>query len=351
MTSLELRNISATSKTGAKLRNISLKVEEGDYIVLLGPTGSGPTEVLQVIAGLLKVDSGEILLNGREITDLPPEDRNVSMVFEQFNLFPHMSVLDNLLYSARVRREDIAQKEKVAEEIISMVRLDGREDAISRELSGGMQQRVGVARAVVASSEILLLDQPYRALDAKIRAELRMEVRNIVKGLNLSCVHSTHETEEAMLVADKVAIFKDGHLEQFGTPEEIFDNPATAFVASFLAESNNWDVREMGEKVRISEQVALDYDRENYSGDYSKVIIRQHAIDLFFDEDPPEGWSSYEGTITKIRLLGESIRITVRVGDVDFIVRELINPNLRTVDRLEGQRVVLGFPVEEVRLY
>ena len=190
MTKIVLENVNAKHKSGANLIDVSMLIEDGEYVAVLGPTGSGPSELLKVIAGLLPITSGKIFFDGIDVSDLPPEDRHIGMVFEQFNLFPHLSVMDNLLYGPRMRRSNIEKKTKVASEIINMVRLNGREDAISRELSGGMQQRVGIARALVADSQLLLLDQPYRALDAKIRAEMRLEVRNIVKGIGISCLHS-----------------------------------------------------------------------------------------------------------------------------------------------------------------
>ena len=352
MTQIRLKNISTSHKSGAELKNVDMIVEEGEYIAVLGPTGSGPSEILKVVAGLLNISAGNVYFNDKEVTDLPPEDRNISMVFEQFNLFPHLSVLDNLLYGPRMRKANIPEKMKVAEEIISMVRLDGREQAISRELSGGMQQRVGVARAIVAGADILLLDQPYRALDAKIRAEMRLEIRNIVKGLKLSCIHSTHETEEAMLVADRIAIFNDGRLEQIGTPEEVFNSPKSEFVASFLAESNVWNTEIVNGLVKIDDNIVINYDKLKYPNpQYSKLVIRQHAIDLFFETSPPQDWIDLDGKIIKVRLLGEFIRISVLVENTIFIIRELLNPDLRNPLDLVDRDVIIAFPLDEVKLF
>jgi ABC-type Fe3+/spermidine/putrescine transport system ATPase subunit len=261
--------------------------------------------------------------------------------------------MDNLLYGPRMRRSDIEKKKKVASEIINMVRLNGREDAISRELSGGMQQRVGIARALVADAQLLLLDQPYRALDAKIRAEMRLEVRNIVKGIGISCLHSTHETEEAMLVADKIAIFNEGKLEQIGTPEEVFNFPKTEFVASFLAESNIWDVEIKDGKLILENQFTINYNSELFPDDnYSKMILRQHSMDLFSAEDQiPKNWNGFHGKVTRVRLLGEFIRITVDVDGKEFITRELLNPDLRDPLLLVDKELWVGFPIDEVKLF
>lgn len=352
MTKIILDEIIAKHKSGAKLDNVSFEIQSGEYIAVLGPTGAGPSEILKVIAGLLPIQGGRIFFDEKDISQLPPEDRGIGMIFEQFLLFPHLSVLDNLLYGPRMCREDIEEKTKIAEEIISMVRLDGRENAISRELSGGMQQRVGVARAIVAGAKILLLDQPYRALDAKIRAEMRIEVRNIVKNLGLTAVHSTHETEEAMLLADKVAIFNNGKLEQFDTPTKVFDHPKTEFVASFLAESNVWDIKTKDGVVFLKD-IEIKYDMNEYPSEkYSRLVLRQHAIDLFFsNEKIPKEWNKFLSTITKVRLLGEFIRISVEVDGTEFIVRDLLNPELNDPLQLVGKQISIAFPIHEVKLF
>lgn len=353
MTKIVLENVNAKHKSGANLIDVSMLIEDGEYVAVLGPTGSGPSELLKVIAGLLPITSGKIFFDGNDVSDLPPEDRHVGMVFEQFNLFPHLSVMDNLLYGPRMRRSDIEKKTKVAREIINMVRLNGREDAISRELSGGMQQRVGIARALVADAKLLLLDQPYRALDAKIRAEMRLEVRNIVKGIGISCLHSTHETEEAMLVADKIAIFNEGRLEQIGTPEEVFNFPKTEFVASFLAESNIWDVKIKNDQIVLEDKFTLDYNPDLFPNDnYSRMVLRQHSIDLFSEERQiPKNWNGFHVKVTKVRLLGEYIRITVDMDGTEFIARELLNPDLRDPLLLVDKEMWIGFPVDEVKLF
>ncbi len=353
MTRILLENVSAEHKSGANLIDVSMLVEDGEYVAVLGPTGSGPSELLKVIAGLLPVTTGKIFLDEKDVSDLPPEDRHIGMVFEQFNLFPHLSVMDNLLYGPRMRRSDIEKKKKIAAEIINMVRLNGREDAISRELSGGMQQRVGIARALVADSQLLLLDQPYRALDAKIRAEMRLEVRNIVKGIGISCLHSTHETEEAMLVADKIAIFNAGRLQQIGTPEEVFNFPNTEFVASFLAESNIWDIEIKDNVIILDNTLNIKYNADLFPEDkYSRMVLRQHSIDLFSEKDQiPNDWNGFHGKITRVRLLGEFIRITVNVEGKEFIIRELLNPDLRDPLLLVDKELWVGFPVDEVKLF
>ncbi len=352
MTKIIFEHVSARDKSGSHLDGVSMIIEDGDYVAVLGPTGAGPSELLKVVAGLIPLTSGKLIFDHKEVTTLPPEDRYVGMIFEQFNLFPHLSVIDNILYGPRMRRMDLNERRKVAEEIISMVRLDGRENAVSRELSGGMMQRVGIARAIVAGAKILLLDQPYRALDAKIRAEMRLEIRNLVKGLKLTAIHSTHETEEAMLVADKIAIFNNGKLEQFGTPEEVFNNPTSEFVATFLAETNVWDIDNINETSIEVGSLNIKYNPNSYSGEYSRIGVRQHAIDIFVSEDDiPSSWNRFEGIITKVRLLGEFIRITVNVDGTTVVIRELLNPTLEHLSKMIGTKIWIAFSINEVKLF
>jgi ABC-type Fe3+/spermidine/putrescine transport system ATPase subunit len=322
MSGIELKNVVASLNGVTVLDNISLKVEKGEYVSLLGPSGEGPSLLLKLISGLLPITSGTVLIDGQNVTDAPPEDRYVGFVFEQFNLFPHLTVLGNLLYGPRMRREDLELKTKVAREIISMVRLDGRETAIPRELSGGMQQRVGIARAVTAGAQILLLDQPYRALDAKIRTEMRYEIREIVKELGLTALHATHDTEEAMVTADRIAVFSKGRLEQIDTPENIFTNPKSPFVATFMAESNQYDVRITSNSIQL---FGIDFPIQTKIKGDATAIIQQEAVRLYLEE-PDQKDNIAKGQIINIRLLGEFIRFTVQLSDGTSITsRELLS--------------------------
>jgi ABC-type Fe3+/spermidine/putrescine transport system ATPase subunit len=322
MAEIKLESVTVRDKGKIVLDNVSLTIESGEYVALLGPTGSGPSHLLEVIAGLLPVDSGTVYINNKDVTLMPPEDRKIGFVFEQFNLFPHLSVLDNLLYGPRMRDEDLEVKTRIAREIIGMVRLDGRENALTKELSGGMQQRVGVARAITAGAEILLLDQPYRALDAKIREEMRSEIRDLVKELGLTALHATHEKEEAMITADRIAVFSDGKLLQIDAPQEIFNNPTSNFVAQFLANSNQYT----GQFVDgIFQADGIQFQLEKSNPDLRQILIREQDISISIK--PLEGVNVFEGTIVKTRLLGEFIRFTIQISSITMVCRELLSLN------------------------
>ncbi len=347
MTSIELENVIIEVNGNRLLNDISFKVENSEYIGLLGPSGEGPSVILKAIAGLLPLSSGRILIDGNDVTHTPPEDRHVGFVFEQFNLFPHMTVLNNLLFGPRMRREDIELKTRVAKEIISMVRLDGREEAISSELSGGMQQRVGVARAVTAGAKILLLDQPYRALDAKIRTEMRFEIREIVKELKLTAMHATHETEEAMITADRIAVFNKGNLEQIDTPENIFSKPNSLFVATFLAESNVYESFVESGLARIG-KLNLNIGT-NLKGKFW-LVIRQQAVRLSIEK--PTGNNVFKGKITTIRLLGEFIRFVINVGNhFKIISKELLAIRWKNPYQLMGKSIYVKIADSDIFAY
>lgn len=222
----------------AALSDVNLRIETGEYAVLLGPSGCGKTTLLKSIAGILEPDSGSIFIGGANITKLPPEDRDIGFVFQDYALFPHLTVLQNTMYGPLVRGRQYKEVERTAHEMLELVGLAVRYDSFPRELSGGMKQRLGLARALTTGSPLLLLDEPLSALDAKIGAELRFEIRKMVKDLKLTAIHVTHNQEEAMAVADKIIVMRHGRIMQVGTPSEVYYNPSSLFVASFLGEAN-----------------------------------------------------------------------------------------------------------------
>lgn len=346
MAEIKLESVTVRDKGKIVLDNVSLTIESGEYIALLGPTGSGPSHLLEVIAGLLPVDSGEVYINNKNVTLTPPEDRKIGFVFEQFNLFPHLSVLDNLLYGPRMRDEDLEAKTRIAREIIGMVRLEGRENALTRELSGGMQQRVGVARAITAGAEILLLDQPYRALDAKIREEMRSEIRDLVKELGLTALHATHEKEEAMITADRIAVFSDGKLLQIDAPQEIFSNPTSNFVAQFLANSNQYTGDLVDNKLRVD---GIEFTLEDPNPELKQILIREQDVSMSIEKI--EGTNVFDGKIVKTRLLGEFVRFTIHIGSTTIICRELLSQHHKNFRQLQDQNIwVKILPADIIQL-
>ena len=238
MPEVELIDVSKSFGRVKAIDHLSLKVEDNEYFTLIGPTGHGKTTTLKLIAGLVKPDEGDIYIDGKRVTDLPPEDRGVGFVFETFSLFPHCDVWRNTIYGPQVRAEDLERSGRVAQQLLDMVLLGRRTTSYPRELSGGMKQRVALVRALATGSKILLLDEPFGSLDAKIRMSLRNEVRMMVENLGLTAIHVTNDTEEAMTISDRMGVLREGRIIQGGNPEGIYKQPKSLFTASFLGESN-----------------------------------------------------------------------------------------------------------------
>lgn len=238
MALVELRGISKTFGTVKAADNVSLDIESGEFITLLGPSGSGKTTVLRMIAGFEEPDSGSIHLGDVDITHLPPFDRDVNTVFQDYALFPHMTAQDNVEYGLRTRKVPKEQRAKQALEAIAAVKLEHAADRLPHQLSGGQRQRIALARAMVLRPKVLLLDEPLGALDRQLREEMQVELKNIQRDAGITFIFVTHDQEEAMRMSDRIVIFNEGRVEQVGTPEEVYERPATRFVAGFLGAAN-----------------------------------------------------------------------------------------------------------------
>jgi spermidine/putrescine transport system ATP-binding protein len=219
--------------------DIDLEVRPGEFLALLGPSGCGKTTTLRMIAGFDEPTAGEIEIGGRSAVGVPPNKRDVNTVFQQYALFPHMSVLDNVAYGLKQRKVGKAERYKQAGDALELVRLTGREQAKPAQLSGGMQQRVALARALIMNPKVLLLDEPLGALDLKLRKAMQLELKRIQRDVGITFIVVTHDQEEAMAMADRIAVMDAGHIDQLAAPSEIYDRPATPFVADFIGEMNH----------------------------------------------------------------------------------------------------------------
>ena len=235
---LEIRNLEKSFDGTAVLRGLSLTIDAGEFMTLLGPSGCGKTTTLRIVAGLTAPDAGQIFLDEREITDLPPEKRDVNTVFQSYALFPHMNVEKNIAYGLRVRGVERAQRERRVREMLRLVALEGFEKRMPDQLSGGQRQRIAIARALVLAPRLLLLDEPLGALDLKLRQQMQRELKDIQQRLGIAFLYITHDQEEALNMSDRIAIMRDGRIEQLGSPEDIYERPATRFAAEFIGQSN-----------------------------------------------------------------------------------------------------------------
>ena len=264
---LIIENLTKKFSKTEGVENISLAVKEHELLTLLGPSGCGKTTILRAIGGFHPIDSGRILLDGTEIQTLPPEKRPTGMVFQSYNLWPHMTVYENMAFGLKIRKHSGEQMKKEINEMLQLVRMDGFEKKYPAQLSGGQQQRIAIARALVLRPSVLLLDEPFSALDAKIRGQMREELKRIQREAGLTVIFVTHDQEEAMAISDRIAVMRKGFLEQVGSPDDIYDHPKTRFVAEFIGEMNF--LKENGTEFAVRpEDITLAY---NETGKYEIV--------------------------------------------------------------------------------
>lgn len=217
---------------------LSLTVEDGEYMCVLGPTGAGKTTLLRIVCGLTDPDSGRVLFDGEDVTGAEAADRGATMLSQSYSLFPQMTVMENVLFAPRMKKWDPEESRRLARSMLNLVHMEGRAQALPGELSGGQRQRVALARALASGSRVLLLDEPLRALDARLRLELRKELKSMVKEMGMTAIHVTHDQDEALEMADRIAVLRAGRVLQAGTPREVFEEPASPFVANFVGRSN-----------------------------------------------------------------------------------------------------------------
>ncbi|ADG13748.1 ABC transporter related protein [Methanocaldococcus infernus ME] len=294
---LKLINISKSYGDRAVIKNISLECER-ELISLLGPSGCGKTTLLRIIAGFETLNNGRIILNEDDITNLPPHKRNVGMVFQNYALFPHLNVFENIAYGLKVRGLKPNEIKEKVKNVLSLVNLEGFENYMIYELSGGMQQRVAVARALVIEPEVLLLDEPLSNLDAKLRVKMRKELKKLQRTLGITTIYVTHDQEEAMAISDRVAIMNNGMIEQVDTPQNIYKFPKTPFVANFIGSINELS------KV-ILDSMGIEYNKKYF------YFIRPEHVTI--------GKGNFVGKIEDVEYLGNLVRYTINFKDIKLI--------------------------------
>jgi len=346
-----------TKRFGKKILavdNASLEIKDKEYFSLIGPSGCGKTTLLRMIAGLIQPTRGEIHIDDKLVNNVPPEDRGIGFVFQTYALFPHMNVFDNVTYGPRVKALEEKRATSLARETLEMVKLEKRFDAYPSELSGGMMQRVAVARALAAGSKILLLDEPLGALDAKIRNELRYEIRRLVKDLELTAIHVTHDQAEAMAISDRIAVMKKGRILQVGTPYELYMNPQQIFVANFIGESNFLEGRVVGiEDDKADVRLRGDLDVRAKKDDVSKIddkvvlAIRPEAFEI--TKGKKKLVNNLNGGIERVRFEGTDIRYEIRLANDDAIV--VVRPSLGGEWLKEDDKITVGFPPEKSHMF
>ncbi|WP_445487650.1 ABC transporter ATP-binding protein [Niallia sp. 03133] len=314
---VQIEGLTKKYPNGDGVENINLEIYEGEILTLLGPSGCGKTTILRILGGFNDIDDGKVIIDGKNVVDLVPEKRPTAMVFQSYNLWPHMTVYENLAFGMKLRKIPKAQiKAKIAE-MLEMVKMGESEKKYPNQLSGGQQQRIAIARSLLLKPSVLLLDEPFSALDAKIRMQMREELKRIQSELNITVVFVTHDQEEAMSLSHRIVVMEKGKIAQIGTPTEIYDNPNSQYVASFIGEMNF-----------IPQANAL-------------LAVRPEDIKIYIDET-----GDYKGKIQSVMILGHFASVHINYDEQDI---KAFVPRLESQTLSEGMAV--SFHIEKYQTY
>jgi iron(III) transport system ATP-binding protein len=342
MSFMSLQNITKRFDHTVAVDHISLEVEEGELIFFLGPSGCGKTTLLRVIAGLEIPDTGNILLQGNDLACTPARLRNFGMVFQSYSLFPNMTLAQNVSYGLECHRWTNDAKQKRVKELLDMMHLEDHRDKYPSQLSGGQQQRVALARALAPNPLVLLLDEPLSALDAKVRAELRGEVRDLQKGFGITTVMVTHDQEEAMEMADRIVVMNQGGIEQVGTSTDLYYHPANIFVAHFLGKMNRLRLDSPGQNPPTLAGRRLCGAGDQHQ-EAASVYVRPEAVEILKDSRP--GTNRFKGRVIKTSFLGNLTRVEMEVAGQP-IAAELRYTGASSLQA--GEEVTVYFPPEAI---
>jgi spermidine/putrescine transport system ATP-binding protein len=338
------------------VNDVTLSIQEGEFFSLLGPSGCGKTTTLRMIAGFEVPDEGRIILEGKDVSSVPPARRAVNMVFQQYALFPHMSIHDNVAFGLKVKHVPRSEHRERVHEMLRVVALEGLEKRRPRQLSGGQQQRVALARALVNRPAALLLDEPLGALDVKLRKQMQLELKRIQHELGTTFVYVTHDQEEALAMSDRIAVMNGGRVEQIGSPREIYERPRTAFVADFIGSLNAFDVR-VDERVgpyavaRFGERerVVVPVDAGTKAGASLRVAVRPERISIGpIGSLAAEGGSALEGRIAETVYLGMYTQFHVETPVGRIVCHRLADESTEAL--VPQARVVLSWEPEHASM-
>jgi iron(III) transport system ATP-binding protein len=352
MPDVRIVNVTKTFGKIVAVNDVSLQIRDQEYFSLLGPSGCGKTTLLRLIAGLIQPDRGEIYIGDKLVNNVPPEDRDIGFVFQTFALFPHMNAWNNVTYGPRVKGFDTEKSNTIGHEVLEMVKLHERLDAFPSELSGGMMQRIAVARALAAGAKLLLLDEPLGQLDAKVRNELRYEIRRMAKDLGLTAVHVTHDQSEAMAISDRIAVIKKGKILQVGTPKELYMSPQSIFVAHFIGESNfleGYVLSKSEEESLIELRGGIKVSAANTVKKGEKVVLAIRPEVFVVEKGVKKGENSVLGVIERVSFEGNNMQYEVRLENQDLVA--VVKPSLIGEWLNIGEKVALNFPPEKAHVF
>lgn len=336
---LEIKNVSAAFGKEQVLNDVSLDIYENEFVTLLGPSGCGKTTLLNIIGGFIKESAGEVALFGKSINETPPYEREINTVFQNYSLFPHLNVFDNIAFGLKNKgvKKDVIKSE--VSKILKLVKLEGYETRNVKRLSGGQKQRVAIARAVINKPKVLLLDEPLSALDLKLRQDMQYELKDLQKSLGITFVFVTHDQEEALTMSDKVVVMNGGEILQVGTPEEVYNTPCDHFVANFIGESNIIKSKVISNnKVEFLNTEYEVLEHEHNVNDIVNLVVRPEDIYLV---DKEHGYIT--GVVDYVTFKGVHYEIIVMVGNLEFVIHALKQVEI-------GSEVGMVFHKEDIHL-
>jgi len=349
----EVKLVNVTKRYGTIVANdkVTLTIKDGEYVSVIGPSGCGKSTLIKNIAGIITPDEGEIYIDGRRVNELPIEDRGIGYVFQNIALFPHLNVWDNVTYGPRVRGLSPEKTRPLAIEMLEMIKVRERSDAYPNELSGGTQQKTAVARALTSRAELLLLDEPLGALDVKVRATLRHELKRLVKDLKLTALHVTHDQEEALSISDRVVVMKAGRIVEEDTPINLYTCPQNLFTANFVGEANFLTgevVKASGKSILVELEGGLQIRAEASGqriGDRVVTAFRPEFVDV-----ASNGVNRLEGRGVDVLYSGSTVRIRVKLENGDIVVaKQTLRVDTLTIRG--GDEITLSIPPQRILVY
>lgn len=352
MSDIRLENLTRRYGTAPAVDNVSLHIGEGEFYSLLGPSGCGKSTTLRMVAGFVSPTSGRILIGGHDVTALPPEKRDIGIVFQNYAIFPHMSVAENIAFGLKLRKKPRQEIETAVRDALAQVGLTGFEDRYQRNLSGGQQQRVALARVLVTHPRILLLDEPLSALDKALREEMKFWIKNLQQRLGITTIYVTHDQDEALTMSDRIGVMRAGRVEQSGTPREIYEEPATLFVTTFIGQSNIiqtvLDGHENGLAViSLAGRRLTAKPAEAIAKGSARLALRPENI-LMGDEAERANLSVLPATVVSETYQGAMVRYRLRVGDQEIVAER---QNQTQLSRWQpGDTVNIGWDPGRARL-
>jgi sulfate transport system ATP-binding protein len=326
--SIVLNNVAKYYGTQNVVNQVTLKIEAGELFVLLGPSGSGKSTLLRMIAGLTPLDAGQIQLNGRDVTTLPPQKRGTGFVFQNYSLFQHMTAAQNIAFGLEIQRVPRDERERRVTELLKLIDMADLGNRMPSQLSGGQQQRVAVARALAQRPDVLLLDEPFGALDVKIRSQLRQNLREIQQRLNVTAILVTHDQDEAFELADRIGIIDKGTLLEVGTPDDLYRQPRNHFTATFLGNANLLPARRNGSAIYVGDhQLPVPPDTEYLSGQAVDMMLRPESVEIALAPDDLDGHLFGQGIIESIAFAGALERVVIRLNGWEQPIQVLLHPD------------------------